>query len=329
MSRLLIGLLGLGFFYFVALFADFVAPYDYRQEDRDMSFCPPYKLRFYDGQHIYIRPFVYPYKKRISRDGYVEFVEDRSVKRFMRFFKEGRLFGFDGDGMVYLLGADVRGRDYLSRLIYAGRISLSIGIIGALISFSLGMLFGAIAGYYGGVVDSIVMRATEMLMLIPGFYLILGLRAVFPLDIDQRMVYVMIVVIMSLIGWASLSRVIRGQVLSIASQPFVLSARAIGMSDIQIIIKHILPHTFSYVVVALTLSIPGYILGESALSLIGLGIQEPYVSWGNLLSETMNIAQIYLHPWILAPGLCIFMVVFFYNLLGDGLRDVLDYNRAV
>lgn len=329
MNRFWIGLSGLVFFYLVSIFANFFAPYDYKREDRQMSFCPPYRLRFFDGDRFYIRPFVYGYKKVRVDAGYTQFVEDRNKKYFMRFFKSGRLFAFDGDRMIYLLGADVRGRDILSRLIYAGRISLSIGIIGAVISFFLGMLFGGVAGYYGGIVDSIIMRATEMLMLIPGFYLMLSLRAVFPLNIDQRMVYIMIVVIMSLIGWASLSRVIRGQVLSISKQPFVLSAKAIGLSDIAIIFRHVLPHTLSYVVVAITLSIPGYILGESALSLIGLGIQEPYVSWGNMLSESMNIAQIYLHPWILFPGLCIFLVVLFYNLFGDGLRDVLDYRSNI
>ncbi len=324
MRRLILGLAILGFFYLISIFAPVIAPYDYRREDRTMSYCPPQALRFYDGKRFYLRPFVYPYAKVRNEDGLVMYKEDRSRKIFLRFFYRGHLFGFDSDKMVYLLGADARGRDYLSRLIFAGRISLSIGLIGAGISFLIGMLVGGIAGYFGGWIDNLLMRLCEMIMLIPGFYLMLALRAVFPLNIDSRMVYLMIVVIMSFIGWASLSRVIRGQVLSISQRPFVLSAKAIGMSDLEIIIRHILPHTLSYVLVAITLSIPGYILGESALSLLGLGIQEPYVSWGNMLSSAMNIAQIYLHPWVLIPGGAIFLVVMGYNLLGDGLRDVLD-----
>ncbi len=324
MKKLFVSLVGLGFFYLLAIFADFFAPYPADREDRTMSYCPPYKLRFYDGQTFYLRPFVYPYRKVKGEDGFVEYREDHSRKWFVHFFRNGRFFSFDGDKMIYLLGADLRGRDLLSRMIYGARISLSVGIIGVAISFSLGLLIGGIAGYYGGIVDMVIMRICELVMLIPAFYLMLSLRAVFPINMDQKLVYLMIVVIMSLIGWASLSRVIRGQVLSISQKGFVLSAKAIGMPDLAIIVKHILPHTFSYVIVAITLSIPGYILGESALSLIGLGIQDPYVSWGSLLSSATNIAQIWLHPWLLFPGGCIFVVVFLYNLLGDALRDVLD-----
>ncbi len=323
MKRLWIGGAGLLLFYLVSAFAPFFAPYDYRREDRTMAFCPPYRLRFHDGKRFYLRPFVYPYVKRVSKEGITVYEEDRSRKWFLRWFKDGHLFGFDGKGMVYLLGADARGRDYLSRLIYGGRISLSVGLIGAGISFLLGMLIGAVAGYFGGWVDGLVMRACEMVMLVPGFYLMLALRAVFPLDMDSRAVYIMIVVIMSFLGWASLSRVIRGQVLYISRQPFVLSAKALGMSHLGILIRHVLPHTLSYVVVAVTLSIPGYILGESALSMLGLGIQEPFVSWGNMLSTAMNITHIYLYPWVLSPGVVIFWVVMCYNLFGDGLRDAL------
>ncbi len=323
MRRLILGIGILSFFYILSIFAPVIAPYDYRREDREMSYCPPQVLRFFDGTRLYLRPFVYPYVKVRDEDGLVVYKEDRSRKIFLQWFYKGHLFGFKEKKMVYLLGSDSRGRDYLSRLIFAGRISLSIGLIGAGISFFIGMLVGGIAGYFGGWIDNLLMRISEMVMLIPGFYLMLALRAVFPLDMDSRMVYLMMVVIMSFIGWASLSRVIRGQVLSIARKVFVLSARAIGMSDVEIIFRHVLPHTLSYVLVAITLSIPGYILGESALSLLGLGIQEPYVSWGNMLSSAMNIAQIYLHPWVLCPGAAIFLVVMGYNLLGDGLRDVL------
>ncbi len=324
MKRLILGSFILGAFYLISIFAPVIAPYDYRREDRSMSFCPPQVLRFYDGTRFYVRPFVYPYKKVRKKEGIVVYEEDRTRKIFLRWGYKGHLFGFDTDKMVYLLGADSRGRDYLSRLIFAGRVSLSIGLIGAGISFLLGMLVGGVAGYFGGWLDNLLMRVCEMVNLIPGFYLMLTLRAVFPLTMDSRMVYLMIVIIMSFIGWASLARVVRGQVLSISRRPFVLSAKAIGMSDWEIILRHVLPHTFSYVLVSLTISIPGYILGESALSLLGLGIQEPYVSWGNMLASAMNITQVYLYPWILLPGGAIFFVIMGYNLIGDGLRDVLN-----
>jgi peptide/nickel transport system permease protein len=235
-----------------------------------------------------------------------------------------RLFGVDEPAKIYLLGADYRGRDLFSRILYGSRVSLSIGFVGVAVSFSVGMLVGGISGFFGGRTDNLLMRLCEMVMMIPGFYLMLALRAAFPPDLSSVEVYLMIVLIMSFIGWAGLARVIRGMVLSIREKEFVTAAHASGQGSLRIIVRHILPNTLSYVIVAVTLSIPSYILGESALSLIGLGIQEPYASWGNLLSEAMNIAEIKFHPWILIPGLFIFVTVMSFNFLGDGLRDAFD-----
>ena len=225
---------------------------------------------------------------------------------------------------IYLLGADSRGRDLVSRIIYGGRVSLSIGLVGVTVSFIIGMFVGGLSGYYGGVFDNVTQRMCEMVMMIPSFFLMLALRAALPRDISSISIYFMIVLIMSFIGWAGMARVVRGMVLSIRSNEYVEAARAIGQTDLRIIAHHILPQTLSYAIVSLTLSIPGYILGESALSLLGLGIQDPYASWGNLLRDAMSISEIQFHPWVLIPGLFIFLTVMSFNFLGDGLRDAFD-----
>jgi peptide/nickel transport system permease protein len=239
-----------------------------------------------------------------------------------------RLFGVDEPARLYLLGADYRGRDLLSRIVYGSRISLSIGFVGVVVSFFVGMVVGGISGFFGGRTDDVLMRICEMVMMIPGFYLMLALRAAFPPGLSSVEVYFMIVLIMSFIGWAGLARVIRGMVLSIREKEFVTAAIASGENSLRIILRYILPNTLSYVIVSVTLSIPAYILGESALSLIGVGIQEPYASWGNLLSEAMNIGEIKFHPWILVPGVFIFVAVMAFNFLGDGLRDAFDPRLA-
>src|SRR3989338_6798407 len=200
--------------------------------------------------------------------------------------------------------------------------SLLSGLIGVFISFIIGLFIGGISGYYGGKIDNFLMRICEMFMMVPGFYLMLALRAAFPPNLSSMQIYLLIIIIFSFIGWASLARVVRGMSISLREREYVLAAKAIGLSDFAIIVKHILPHTLSYSIIAIMLSIPGYILGESALSLIGLGIQDPYASWGNLLSDSMSISQIRFHPWILIPGAFIFITVMAFNLLGDGLRDV-------
>lgn len=201
---------------------------------------------------------------------------------------------------------------------------MSIGLLGTFISFVIGMIVGGISGYFGGKTDTLLMRLCEMVMMLPGFYLMLVLRAAFPANLSSKEIYILLVVILSFIGWAGLSRVIRGMVLSIREKDFVMAARATGSKHLAIIVKHVLPQTLSYCLVAVTLSIPGYILGESALSFLGLGIQDPDASWGNLLSDAMNLGEVKFHPWILLPGFFIFIVVMAFNFLGDGLRDVLD-----
>lgn len=328
----------LGILYVMCIFADFIAPYNMDDEQRNLSYCPMMKLRLLDeSRGLRLRPFVYEYSYEFDEYYNRDYTQDKSKMYPIKFFVKGaehkllgfipmrtRLFGVDEPARIYLLGADYRGRDLFSRILYGSRVSLSIGFVGVAVSFSIGMLVGGIAGFFGGRTDNVLMRLCEMVMMVPGFYLMLALRAAFPPDLSSVQVYLMIVLIMSFIGWAGLARVIRGMVLSIREKEFVAAARAAGESSIRIIVRHILPNTLSYVIVAVTLSIPAYMLGESALSLIGLGIQEPYASWGNLLSEAMNIAEIKFHPWILIPGFFIFIAVMSFNFLGDGLRDAFD-----
>lgn len=324
--------------YTLALFADFLSPYHYATENRLYSYCPPTKLHFIDGEgRFHLIPFVYEYKFELDENRRRIYREDKGKIYKLKFFVRGdrykflgliptdiHLFGVDEPAKIYLFGTDSRGRDLFSRILHGARISLSIGIIAVSITFILGLIIGGISGYFGGKVDNILMRLCEMIMLVPSFYLLLALRSSFPPEIGTVRIYFLIVIILSFIGWASLARVVRGIVLGLREREYVLSARAIGCSHFRIITRHILPNTASYTLVAITLSIPGYILGESALSLLGLGIQDPIPSWGNLLTEAMSIVQIKFHPWILIPGLFIFVTVVAFNMLGDALRDIYD-----
>jgi peptide/nickel transport system permease protein len=235
------------------------------------------------------------------------------------------LFGTTGAAKFNLLGTDEQARDQFSRLAYGGRISLSIGLVGIAISFPLGMLIGGISGYFGGWIDAVLMRVVEVLMTIPSIYLLVALAAVLPPGLTSAERFMLIVLITSLISWAGLARVIRGQVLSIKEREFVQAARAMGAKRLYIIIRHVLPQTASYVIISATLAVPGFIGAEAVLSLIGLGIQQPDPSWGNMLSLATNASIIVLQPWLIwPPALLIILTTLAFNILGDGLRDALD-----
>jgi peptide/nickel transport system permease protein len=322
--------------YAVMLSAEFIAPYHYDSEVRSHSYMPPTKFHFIDESgKFHIIPIFYERTYEFDRYYRRVYVEDKSKMYKLRVFAKGesvKLLGlisidrhlFGSDGRLYIFGADSRGRDLFSRIVYGSRVSLTIGFAGVFFAMTFGLLIGGIAGYFGGIVDNILMRLCEIVMLVPSFFLLLALRAAFPPQMSSVQIFFMIVFILSFIGWASTARIIRGMTKSISQREFVLAAQAIGQSRHKIIIKHILPQTLSFVIVSLTLSIPSFILTESGLSLIGLGIQDPHASWGNLLSDTMNIADIHLHPWMLIPGGFIFITVMAFNFLGDGLRDILD-----
>jgi peptide/nickel transport system permease protein len=235
------------------------------------------------------------------------------------------LFGTDGPGRWNLLGTDEQGRDQFSRLVYGSRISLSIGLVGIAISFPIGLLVGGISGYFGGWIDSTIMRLTEVLMTIPGIYLLVALAAVLPPGLSSAQRFFLIVAITSFISWSGLARVIRGQVLSIKERPFVQAARAMGAGTLRIVVLHVLPQTATYTIISATLAVPSFIVAESVLSLVGLGIQQPDPSWGNLLSLGTNASILTLQPWLVwPPAIAVVLTVLSFNLLGDGLRDALD-----
>jgi peptide/nickel transport system permease protein len=327
--------------YTMALLGQFVAPYAQETMDREDFYHPPMRLHWIHDGRLHLRPFVYG--TTLADAARFRYQEDRTRVLPLRFFTVGapyrllglrsmrrHLFGVDPPGYVHLLGTDGPGRDVLSRVVYGGQVSLTVGLIGIAISFSLGLLLGGISGYFGGWVDNMIMRATELLLTIPGLYLLIALRAVFPVDLPSQQVYLAIVIILAFIGWAALARIIRGMVLSIRRQEYVAAAEALGMSRLRIIARHILPNTLSFVIVAATISIPGYILSEVVLSFIGLGVQEPAASWGNMLAQARSIRVLTSFHWMLfVPGLAIFLTVLAFNFLGDGLRDALDPRRIL
>lgn len=324
-----------------AIFANFLVPYGETETDRRRSYHPPTKVHFFTEDGQLTRPYVYRYNMvNASRREYEPITDEPFPIRF--FANEGRpykvlglfetnlrLFTVESPAKIYLLGADQYGRDIFSRLAFGGQKSLFIGLVGILISTSIGMIYGGVSGFFGGWVDNLMMRIAEVIISIPSFYLLLALSAVLPTNIPSHIRFMMIIAILSFIGWAGMARVIRGMVLSIRQMDFVHGAEAIGCSQPRVIIRHILPNTFSYVIVSATLAVPGFILQESGLSLIGVGIQHPQASWGNMLSEALNLSSLSRFPWLLAPGFMIFVTVLCYSFFGDGIRDALDPRSKV
>ena len=326
----MVGGLVLIILYLTALFAGFVAPYHYERQDRDRFFHPPTTPRLHGFSIVVPRyeqkPGQFVYKPVPDDSKPIRFFVQGEKHEFLGLFgTTWHLFGTGDDRYpIYLMGTDQFGRDIFTRILYGSQISLSIGLIGILLSFTFGMIIGGVSGYFGGLTDTVIMRTCELIMSVPALYLIISLRATFPPQLSSRQCYAMIVAIFSLIGWASMARVIRGMTLSLRERPFVLAARTLGQTPFQIIVRHILPNTFSYVIVAATLSVPYYILGEVVLSFLGVGIQEPDASWGIMLNSAQNTEYLRSYPWLLAPGAFIAVTVLAFNFLGDGLRDAAD-----
>lgn len=330
----------LAIMYLGAFLAGFVAPYGVNEthyrDPEDMRYHPPVWPKVIDGNgDLHWPPFVYGTKR--SADG-ATFEQDRSKVYSLRLFVEGdeyqvvgrhlrwnvHLFGVEAPGQIFLFGTDQFGRDVFSRVLYGARISLSVGLIGICLSMAIGMFVGAASGLAGGITDTFLMRLSEVAMSLPGLYLVVVLGGLLPSSLPSDTRYLLIVAILSLLGWAGLSRVVRGMVLSIRENDYVIAAKALGVGRARIMLRHVLPNTMSYVIVAATVSVPYYILGEVSLSFLGVGIKEPQASWGLMLSEAQSVTALTEYTWLLIPGLFIFLAVMCFNLLGDGLRDALD-----
>jgi len=338
------GLVILALLYLSAIFAGFLSPYsptEYESGSNRVSWAPPTSVHWRDAQGRF-GPVVFGIKREIDEVTFRDkFTEDRSQEYPLKFFVHRpsapyrlfglistnvHLFGVSEPGNVYLWGTDNLGRDQLSRVLNGGQFSLAIGLIAALISVGLGVLLGGIAGYAGGWVDVTIMRLTEVLSAIPDLFLLITLRAVFPVDANPILVFYLIIIILGFVGWGGIARTIRSQLLSVREQDYISAAVALGAGHSRIVSRHMLPNTFSFVIVAVSLIIPSYILLESGLSFLGIGIVEPYSSWGSLIrvAQDGGFESITGRPWVLIPGVFIFFAVLGWQFVGDGLRDAFD-----
>ncbi|RWE65314.1 ABC transporter permease [Mesorhizobium sp.] len=323
--------------YFGILICEFLAPYDLHTRNMDSIYSPPQRVHlFHNGQ--FVGPFVYGRQMTLDMDtlkrNYIEKQDD--VQR-IRFFCKGDSYRFwgliEGDrhfvcpaenGQLFLAGTDRLGRDVLSRIIYGARISLTIGLVGISFSFLLGIVIGGLAGYHGGIFDLIVQRIIEVLQSIPSIPLWLALAAIMPITWSPILIYFGITVILGLLDWTGLARAVRSKLLALREEDYVLAAQLMGAKSSRIIGRHLIPGFMSHLIATATISIPGMILGETALSFLGLGLRAPITSWGILLTEARSVSVIAFYPWLLLPMLPVILVILAFNFLGDGLRDAAD-----
>ncbi len=333
----MIGLAVLTMFYLVGVLCPaFFAPYGKFQEFEDTN-IPPQQLRFFDEEgNFHFRPFVYNYQKEMI-DWEITYTEDTSKRFPVYFLTRGEeykfwgfhktdlhFFGVEEGGKIFLTGTDELGRDVLSRIIYAMRISLTVGFLGVFLSLVLGLIFGGISGLMGGVVDDIIQRIIEMFLSIPKIPLWMALAAAVPQKWSSVQVFFAITIILSFMSWTGLARVVRSKFLSLREEDFILAARSYNTSSGTIIFRHMIPNFVSYLIVNLTLAIPGMILGETALSFLGIGLRPPVVSLGVLLSNAQNFQTVSIYPWLLVPGIFVVIAILAFNFVGDGLRDAAD-----
>jgi peptide/nickel transport system permease protein len=337
-----IAMVVLGIFYFIVIFAEFISPYDPQKRFKDYSTLPPSKVHVIDAQGGIHMPFVYGLQR--GRDPVTlrpRYEEDTTLRYPISFFVPGdeyKLWGFfkgnvhlfgvrsEPDTFVplFLLGSDTLGHDMLSRIFFGARISLTVGLLGVFLAFFIGLVLGGIAGFFGGLADEVVMRVVDVLLALPTIPLWMSLAAALPQDWPQLKTYFYVTIILSIFGWTILARVVRGKLLSLREEDYVMAARLDGESDAQIISRYMLPAFTSYIIVSLTLSIPNMILGETSLSFLGVGLRPPTISWGVMLQEAQNLQTVAQTPWLLWPVAFVILAVLMFNFLGDGLRDAAD-----
>ncbi len=327
----------LGALYVMIAFVEFLAPYNLHTRNVDFIYAPPQAVRLFDNGN-FIGPFVYGRKMTLDMDTLRRvYVDQKDQIEPLRFFCSGDPYKFWGifstdlhlvcpakGGELFLLGTDRLGRDVLSRILYGARISLTIGLIGIVISFTLGIVIGGLAGYHGGVFDLIVQRIIEVLQSIPSIPLWMALAAIMPITWSPMLIYLGITAILGLLDWTGLARAVRSKLLSLREEDYALAAQLMGAKSPRIIGRHLIPGFMSHLIATATMSIPGMILGETALSFLGLGLRAPITSWGILLTEARSVSVIVFYPWLLFPIIPVILVVLAFNFLGDGLRDVAD-----
>jgi len=340
----MVGALALLFLFILGIFSMFIGPNDPFFRNQDYILGPPQSLHFWDENGFSIRPFVYGVTTtRDPKTLRLIPTVDPSVRWYLHFFVKGDPYSFYGlfdsdihlfgvkekEAFVYLFGTDSLGRDLFTRAIYGTRTSLTIGILGVLIAFVLALIIGGVAGYSGGWIDYVIQRLTEVVRVIPVIPLYMGLAAAFPVEWSTQQVYFAMTVILGLVGWPTLARRIRGQLLTQRDEDYVISARISGASAGRIISMHMLPAFTSYIIVDLVISFPYMILSETALSFVGLGLRPPEMSWGTLLQDAQNIRSIEQAPWLFIPSLFVVVAVLAFTILGDGLRDAADPYQVV
>ena len=319
------------------LISEFLAPYNLHTRNINAIFAPPQSVHFFhEGE--FKGPFVYGTHYKLNLTNLRrEYTENTSKIYKMNFFCRGdeydfwgvtkgnlHLFCVEEGGTLFLLGTDRLGRDILSRIIYGARISLTIGLIGIAMSFVLGMVIGGIAGYYGGITDLVVQRMIEILQSFPQIPLWMALSAVLPVTWSPLLIYFGITVILAMLDWTGLARAVRSKLLALREEDYCLAAQLMGAKPKRIIGRHLMPGFMSHLIASATLSIPTMILGETALSFLGLGLRPPITSWGVLLNEAQNISVVALYPWLILPVVPVVLVILAFSFLGDGLRDAAD-----
>lgn len=323
----------------MAIFADFFSPTPNNKINLEQAFIPPQTIHFIDKDgKFHLQPFVYNYVNTMDPTTFqITWTEDQETMYPLRFFQKGweykilgfipaniHLFTVDEGATVYLLGTDKMGRDLWGKACEAGRISLSMSLFGTIISIALGSVLGVTSGYYGGGIDNAMQRFTEFVNAFPQLPLWMALAALIPKTMDSFSVFVVMSIIFAMLSWTTLAREVRGKVLSMRETDFVLAAKEMGASDARIIFRHLYPNTLSHVIVILTLTIPQVILAEAFLSFLGIGIQEPLISWGLMMRNAQDIQILGQTQWIFSPVLFIVVAVLGFNFLGDGLRDAAD-----